>query len=216
MLTVSSPAATYAFSNGASLNASGIAEMTIGNTFSATFAAGTAFPSGGGISAGPGVYGVGIFSTDNLVGLNAAALIASYTSLTGGTSAFASFGPFGSRGVFSLNALNITITGSVFENRNMYLFVGNGLTFSSSSMLMVVKSQTLFLASDDNNPTPVSETFRPDNTTILVGGYVAPNVQTTSADTTINPGWVMVAPEGSTAFLGTIGMLTLLRRRRVS
>ena len=60
--------------------------------------------------------------------------------------------------------------------------------------------------------------FRPTGgtaeTTLLLGTNVA-NVQTLNTDATITPGWAMVTvPEGSTAFLGTIGMLTLLRRRR--
>ena len=217
VLVSSSSAASYVFNNGGGPYASGIADV-MGHTFSSSTPAGTAFPSGGGISAGPGVVGIGIFSTDNLEGLDSQSLIADFRSLTGLTTAFASAGPLGTRGTFASAAINIIITGSVFENQNMYLFVGNGTTFSNSNEFLVVKLATQFLASDDNIPTPTTEMFRPTGgtaeTTLLLGTNVA-NVQTLNTDATITPGWAMVTvPEGSTAFLGTIGMLTLLRRRR--
>ncbi len=216
-LVASSSAASYFFNNGASSSASGIADV-MGHTFSNSTPAGSAFPSGGGISAGPGVVGIGIFSTDNLEGLDSQSLIADFTSLTGLTNAFAAAGAFGSRGTFSSAAINIPIAGTVFENKNMYLFVGNGTTFSNSTEFLVVKSATLYLASDDNIPTPITEILRPTGgtaeTTLLLGTNL-PNVQTTNTDASITPGWAMVTiPESSSAILGTLGMLTLLRRRR--
>ena len=216
-LVVSSSAASYFFNNGASLSASGISDV-MGHTFSNSTPAGSAFPSGGGISAGPGVVGIGIFSTDNLEGLDSQSLIADFTSLTGLTNAFAAAGPLGNRGMFAYYAISIPIAGTVFENQNMYLFAGNGTTFSNSTEFLVVKSAAQFLASDDNIPTPITEILRPTGgtaeTTLLLGTNV-PNVQTTNTDASITPGWAMVTvPEGSTALLGALGALALLRRRR--
>ncbi len=213
VLAASASAASYAFNNGASSTASGISDAS-GNTFSSSVAAGVGFATGGGTSAGSGVVGIGIFSTDSLSGLGASALIADFTSLTGVTSAFAASGATGNRGVFSSTATSITITGSAFENKNMYLFAGNGSTFALSTQFLVVKLATQFLGSDDSIPTATSELFRPSTSTLLVGNTVA-NVQTANTDASITPGWAMVAvPESSTALLGALGALALLRRRR--
>ena len=191
-LVASLSAASYFFNNGASSSASGIADV-MGHTFSNSTPAGSAFPSGGGISAGPGVVGIGIFSTDNLEGLDSQSLIADFTSLTGLTNAFAAAGPLGNRGMFSYIAVSIPIAGTVFENQNMYLFAGNGTTFSTEILR------------------PTGGTAE---TTLLLGTNV-PNVQTLNTDASITPGWALVTvPESSTALLGALGALALLRRRR--
>ena len=216
VLAVSASAASYAFNNGASSTASGISNMA-GWTFQAASTSGAAYATGGGTAAGPGVVGIGIFSTDSLNGLGAAALISDFTSLTT-LGSFASGGPSGVRGVFSSSINNFTIAGSAFENKNMYLFAGNGTTYANSTEFLVVKLATQFLAADDALPTATTETFRPSGgtaaTTLLLGTNVA-NVQTTNTDATVNPGWAMVSvPESSTALLGALGALALLRRRR--
>jgi len=217
VLAVSASAASYSFSNGSGSTASGISDLS-GNTFSSSVANGVGFATGGGTSAGSGVVGIGIFSTDSLSGLGASALIADFTSLTGVTSAFAVSGATGNRGIFSSTASNITITGSAFENKNMYLFAGNGSTFALSTQFLVVKLATQFLGSDDSIPTATAELFRPSGgpaaTTLLVGTNAA-NVQTANTDASTTPGWAMVSvPESSTALLGALGALALLRRRR--
>lgn len=217
VMTASASAASYFFNNGSGSTASGITD-SLGGTFQNGTTPGAAFATGGGISAGPGVVGVGIFSTDNLVGLNAAALISDFTRISDGASPFASAGPVGSRGVFSCFASNVTISGSVFENRDMYLFAGNGTTYANSTQFLVVKLATQFLGSDDDIVTVTTEIFRPSGgtaaTTLLVGTNVA-NIQTANTDASTTPGWAMVTvPESSTALLGAFGALALLRRRR--
>lgn len=217
VLAVSASAASYTFNNGASSTASGISDLA-GNTFQGASTAGVAYATGGGTAAGPGVVGIGIFSTDSLAGLGASALIADFTNLTGVTNTFATAGAFGTRGTFNIAASGVTIAGSAFENKNMYLFAGNGTTFANSTQFLVVKMALQFLASDDSIPTATAETFRPSGgtaaTTLLLGTNVA-NVQTTNTDASVTPGWAMVSvPESSTALLGALGALALLRRRR--
>ena len=188
-LVVSASAASYSFNNGTSSTASGISDAS-GNTFQGGSTAGVGFATGGGTSAGPGVVAIGIFSTDSLSGLSNADLIANFTSLTGVTNTFATAGALGNRGIFSSAAMNIRITGSAFENKNMYLFAGNGTTFATSTQFLVVKLATQFLSSDDSIPTATAELFRPSTSTLLIGTN-ATNVQTTNTDASTTPGWAM-------------------------
>lgn len=211
-----SAAATYQFLNGSGSTANGITDKD-GNAFRLGTVAGQTFSgtdaNGDWISAGPGVVAVGLFSTDNLSLLNQTQLIAAFDNLYFGGS-FAG-GPGGQRGTFVLNSDQTTIANSVFDNKFMYLFAGNGTTFANSTQFLVLKSTTKFLAADDAASSAVSVSFSPSNTSILLGNSVA-NVPTTNTDASTNAGWAMVTPvpETSTTLLGALGALAMLRRRR--
>jgi len=58
VMTASASAASYFFNNGSGSTASGITD-SLGGTFQNGTTPGAAFATGGGISAGPGVVGVG-------------------------------------------------------------------------------------------------------------------------------------------------------------
>jgi len=212
-------AASYTAVNGIGTSASGIYdEATLANPIGRAFRRGTtpgdAFTgTNGGTSAGPGVIGFGIFSTDTLSGLNATQLVAAFTGF-GGTVDFNAAGTGGSRSIFT-NAQGSTVTGSVFDTKNVYLFAGNGTTFANSTQFMVAKSSFLFAAADDAIPTPIELLIRPSNSTLLFGTLAA-NLPTTSTDAVTTQGWNMVTavPEPSAALLGALGALGLLRRRR--
>lgn len=212
----SSFAATYTINNGSGATATGIADSS-GNVFRGSTVAGTALGgTNGGTSAGPGVVGIGIFSTETLSSFTGSQLIASFT-LFGTTGAFSASGPTGARGQFSLGEPAITIAGnSTFSGKNMFLFVGNGATYQTSSQFLVLKNTKTFDIADDAVPTGVTVTFTDTNSTRLFGSALA-DLRTTSTDTTTNPGFAAIAPvpEPSVALVGAIGALSLLRRRRI-
>ena len=214
-LVISSPvsfAALYTVNSGTGSTASGFLNVA-GNTFRSGTIAGDAYSTGGGISAGPGVVGFGIFSTDLLSTLTPSQLVAAFT-VFGGPVAFNTTGTTGHRSVFTAPQGAI-VTGSSFAGKNVYLLVGNGTSFANSSQFSVAKSTFLFNAADDALPTPTIYTIRPDNSTVLFGS-LAPNVQTANTDSTVTPGFQLAnaVPEPSAAVLGAIGALGLLRRRR--
>ena len=215
LLGLSTPsvfAALYTVNSGTGSTASGIVDMA-GNAFRGGTLPGAAFTgTTGGISAGPGVIGFGIFSTDTLTGLSPTNLVAAFT-VFGGTVAFNTAGTTGNRSVYT-DPHGLTVTGSVFAGKNIYLFAGNGTSLALSTEFVVAKSAFLFNAADDALPTPTVYTIRPDNYTLLYGSSIA-NVYTASTDTSVTPGWQMYGvPEPSAALLGALGALGLLRRRR--
>jgi hypothetical protein len=204
-------AALYTLNNGTGSTASGIQTST-GATFRAGTTAGDAFATGGGTSAGPGIVAFGIFSTDTLTGLTASQLIAAFTPF-GTPGAFAATGTTGNRSVFS-SAQNVTVAGSSFDLKNMYLFVGNGTTFAGSTEFLVAKSTLTFNSGDDSATAPIVQTIRPSNSTVLFGA-LATSVQTANTDGSATPGWTTAAiPEPSATILGVVGALSILRRRR--
>lgn len=214
-LAVSSPVAVgalYTINSGSGSTASGIQD-SLGRTFRSATAAGDAFPTGGGTSAGPGVVAFGIFSTDQLSNLQTTNLVSAFTGF-GNTATFNSTGTTGNRSVYT-SPQTAQVTGSPFNGQNVYLFAGNGTTFSNSTQFLVVKSGFQFSAAQDSVPTPQVWTIRPDNSTLLFGTS-ATNVQTANTDTSVTAGWQMATPvpEPSAAILGSLGALVLLRRRR--
>jgi len=210
----SSFAALYTLNSGTGSTASGIVDLA-GNAFRGGTSVGDTFTgTAGGTSAGPGVVGFGIFSTDTLSSLSATNLVNAFT-VFGGTVAFNTAGTTGNRSVYT-DPQGATVTGSSFAGKSVYLFAGNGTTYANSTQFLVAKATSFtFNASDDALPTPTVYTIRPDNSTVLFGTTVT-NVLTASTDTSTTAGWKMAAvvPEASTALLGAIGALGLLRRRR--
>lgn len=214
-LTSSAFSATYTINNGSTTTANGIGTSD-GSIFRNSTTPGTSLGgTNGGISAGPGVIGLGIFSTESLSGLTGTQLIAAFTQF-GNLGTFAAGGPTGARGTFSIGMPNVTVTGNTtFQNQNMFLFVGNGTTFANSTEFLVLKNTKTFAPGDDGIPTGVTVSFTAANSTLLFGAN-ASNIFTTSTDASITPGWTTVAPvpEPSIALLGALGVFGLIRRRR--
>ncbi|MBN8458707.1 MAG: hypothetical protein J0M04_12805 [Verrucomicrobia bacterium] len=212
-------AASYTLNAGTGATASGI-QTQDGWTFrsgttNVPAAIGNTYATGGGIWGGAGTVAFGIFSTEDFSSFTTANnFIAAFTAY-GPTNAFAQNGTTGNRSIFSLAGTNITIAGTGFAGKSMYLFAGNGSTFADSTQFLVVKSTFTFNASDDNVATPIVQTVRPSNSSVLYGSVVN-NVQTANTDTSPTQGWQMapLVPETSTALLGALGALGLLRRRR--
>lgn len=215
-LIANSLAATYTFNNGSGSTATGITDKD-GNAFRGGTTAGTVFTgAAGGVSAGPGIVSVGIFSTDTLQSVtDSATLISLFTNFGGTGNSFSAAGATGNRSLYTIGAPNVVITGNAtFADKFIYLFAGNGTTLANSTQFAVLKSASKFLASDDGIPTGVTVTFTDLNSSILFG-TTSPNVLTASTDGSTNPGFAMKAvPEPSAALLGAIGALGLLRRRR--
>lgn len=209
--TTASYGALYTLSSGVSSSASGIVDSQ-GRAFRGGTSVGAAFTgAAGGTSAGPGVIGFGIFSTDNLSAFSTTQLLSAFTGF-GLPVAFNVAGTTGNRSVYS-SAQSQAVLGSPFAGKPVYIFAGNGTTYGNSTEFLIVKASTLtFNAADDNVPTPNSYVITPDNSSVLFGSIVN-DVKTSSSDTSVNPGWQMV-PEPSAAILGTLGALVLLRRRR--
>lgn len=204
--------ALITLNNGGGAGAFGI-QTTEGHTFRNGTVAGEAFAAGGGISAGAGVVAFGVFSTDDLTGATTPSELIGLFTQFGGTVAFNQAGPVGNRSVFS-SAQNVTVTGSDFAGKVIYLLAGNGSTLEGSSQFLVLKSTLAFNTVSDDTPTPTVLTISPANSSVLIGSAVA-NVQTTNTDTTTTAGWEMaVIPEPSTALLGLLGLAGMMRRKR--
>lgn len=213
--TTASYGALYTLSSGVSATASGIID-TQGRAFRAGTTPGAAFSgTAGGTSAGPGVVGFGIFSTDNLSALSSTQLVAAFTGF-GSTVPFNVAGTTGNRSVYS-SAQSQAVLNSPFAGKAVYLFAGNGTTYGNSTEFLITKAASLtFNASDDNVPTPNSYVITPGNSSVLFGSVVN-DVKTSSSDTSVNSGWQMATPvpEPSAALLGALGAMVLLRRRRI-
>jgi len=212
--TTASYGALYTLSSGVSATASGIID-TQSRAFRGGTTVGYVFTgAAGGSSAGPGVVGFGIFSTDNLSGLSTTQLVSAFTGF-GSTVAFNVAGTTGNRSVYS-SAQSQVVLNSAFAGKAVYLFAGNGTTYGNSTEFLITKAASLkFNASDDNVPTPNSYVITPDNSSVLFGSVVN-DVKTSSSDTSVNSGWQMApVPEPSAALLGALGAMVLLRRRRI-
>lgn len=207
-----SQAATYVLTNNQGAPASSNA---------ITDSSGVAFKSGT-----AGVASVGYFNIDDAA-LTAATSASIFTSnfvawntatspnADGSVNFVNSTTPVFARGYFTMNAASRTVAGSAFENKNMYILVGNGLTFATSTEFLVLKSTSQFLAANDPTLPNVTVRFTDSNTSVLFGTAGA-SVQTTNTDASSNTSWRTLAPvpETSTSLLGAIGALALLRRRR--
>lgn len=216
-LVIASNAASYIVNNGSGATASGIVDSQ-GRAFRASTTVGDAFTgASGGTSAGPGIIAVGIFAeSTNFSSLSSTNdFVSAFTNFGNITNAFAAAGATGNRGVFSIALNNITVTGTPFAGKNMFLFAGNGTTLANSTEFLVFRSNNTFNAADDATPTATTLTFRPALGTTLWGTTLT-DVKTASTDGSVTAGWQMAAPvpETSTSLLGAIGALALLRRRR--
>lgn len=210
--TASSQAALITLINGAAATASGI-QTTDGLTFRGSTLVGAALGgTNGGISAGAGTVAFGIFTTT----IDSNTTDFSSFVAFGNIGTFAAGGPSGNRSIFQ-SAQNQTVTGSQFDGKNIVLFAANGLSFGASDQFLVVDTGVAFNSVSDASPTPTTFTVRPNTSTVLFGSTVS-NVFTTNTDASTTEGWQMAAiaiPEPSTALLGAIGVLALLRRRRI-
>jgi hypothetical protein len=128
---------------------------------------------------------------------------------------FTAAGPLGARGYASYAAPARAVTGSSFDNMNMYVLVGNAADYRAASEFLILKTSFVFAAADDAVATPILKTFTSANSQVLLGGTLA-DLKTTNSDSSANPGWTTAVPvpETSTALLGALGALGLLRRRR--
>jgi hypothetical protein len=223
---VSSQAALYTLNNGSGSTAAGV-QTSDGKVFRSGTTDGQILgvaPQNVQTSAGPGILQFGVFSTEDFSGVTTPAGLVSLFTRFGSTdtSPNASFGGAstgGNRSVFSL-AQSQTIapaSGFSFDNKNIYLFGGNGSTFLNSTEFFIARADALFLAADDvgNAVTPKVITINPGNSVALFGSEIA-NVFTTNTDASQTAGWQMapLIPEPSAALLGALGALGLLRRRR--
>jgi hypothetical protein len=175
-----------------------------------------AFQNNSSIGLPAGVVSFGIFNVSDAAlqsMTNPASLLSAFQTF-GGPGIFSNAGPIGQRGTFAVSGAT-TVAGSAFAGQNAYVLVGNAATFAAATEFAVLRTNFVFSAADDSVPTPITFTVTPGNSALIIGNPVA-NVPTTTTDTSINPGWqtVVLIPEPSTALLGLIGALGLLRRRR--
>lgn len=208
-------AALYTVRNGVGSSASGI-EDSLGRTFRDGTVEGNAFPSGGGISAGPGSVSFGIFllPDNQLSSLTPSELVSAFLPFGGAVSNFLPAGPTGVRSVFQVPSNGI-VAGSQFDESPIYLIAGNKSSLLESDEFLVLRSITfIFQSEQDFIPTPLAVTLTTQNSTVVVGETV-PNVQTTNTDMATTPGWRMQAvPEPSTVFFAFLGAIGVCRRRR--
>jgi hypothetical protein len=209
----SASAALYTLNNGSGSTATGI-QMPDGSTFRSGTTAGTPFPTGGGISAGPGVVAFGTFDVESFAGVTSATqLVALFDQFGSATVEFNAAGPTGVRSVFS-SAQTETLAGSTLAGDEIFLFAGNGTTLLNSTHFVIVKTTFTFDPAQDSNPLPNVLSVNTTNGTVLFGSLVA-NVQTANTDASVNAGWQMAPiPEPSAALLGLLGAIGLIRRRR--
>ncbi len=212
----STHAAIYNVLNGSAATSNGIASSGLISNPSAPAATGTF--TGYFNTTNPGVYTFGYFSItdDNITSATSISTLANaFVQFGTATDVFNSGGaPTNQRGLFA-HSQSATVTGSAFSDKNIYLFVGNGTSFSNSTELLVLKNASKFTDAQDAVPTAQNITFSTTTSTLLFGVNLA-DVRTTGTDSSVTPGWGTAAPvpEASTSLLGAIGALALLRRRR--
>ncbi|MCX6876503.1 MAG: hypothetical protein NTW21_22245 [Verrucomicrobia bacterium] len=180
-------------------------------------------------SAGPGVISFGYFTVSDAT-LAAATMPSDLTSVfnnwMNATTTFNSPALSQTRGVFAATAIGRTID-SDFAGKNMYVFVGNNTTYANSTEFLILKTTFTFNTAD-SGPTPFTNTITTANSAPVTNGLasgdplyrslgtVVSDVRTTGTDVSVTPGWqtAVLVPETSTALLGALGALGLLRRRR--
>lgn len=217
--------AVYNVTTGTLSTSNGIAPTALGSDSAGTAVVGTftGYQSPGnpgtvaygvfGTFAGPGNTGLFSSLSDSAISAASASTLVSAFQQFGVSGAFNVAGPSASKGVFTRNT-STTVTGSVFSGLNIYAFVGSGTTFANSTGLLVLKSAALFTDAQDAIPTAQIVTLSNLTTTLLYGVNLA-DVRTTGTDASATPGWGTAVPEPSAALLGAIGVLGLLRRRRI-
>lgn len=217
LAVVSGYGAVYNVFNGTSptSNANGIAPTGVFSDPDGAPKAGsfTGMQSTATVPAGIVAFGI-FFATDaELRAADSLTNLVSAFKIFGTSGAFNQPGPTGYRGVFVRNT-SATVTGTPFAGQNIYAFVGNGTTFANSTELAIIKSASMFEASQDAIPTAKSVILSMATST-LIFGVMLENVKTTNNDASTTPGWGMAGvPETSTALLGALGSLVFLRRRR--
>jgi len=203
----------YNFTTGATATANGTQDSSgkaFQNSLNVTFA-------------GAGTVAFGYFSISDAA-ITAATAVTTLTGSfnnwnTAGTNVFNAPGPgaTGARGTYNFNAAArdlTTLGGDAFAGKFMYAFIGNGLTFAGSTEFLVLKTTFTFNTAE-SGPTAIVKTITAANSSALFGTAVT-NVFTTNADVSPTPGWQTAAiPEPSAAVLCAIGVLGLLRRRRI-
>ena len=218
VIAASSFGAVYTINGGTGSTATGITDSS-SRAFRGASNVGDALGgTNGGLSGGPGVIAVGLFSsTFDFVNSTASQIRDGFTNLsTGSTSSFAAAGGPSARGQYSFGLPNVNVrNNSTFQDQPMYLLVGNGSSFLNSTEFLILRNSRNFLAVDDDVATGVTVSFT-SGTSTLMFGTAASDVRTTGADTSITAGFrtAVPVPEASTSLLGAIGALALLRRRR--
>ncbi len=167
----------------------------------------------------------GVFSTppgDTAVtsATSAASLLSTFTQFGSNQATFTDFSlsppPAQYTGLFTLQAtvsdggLNPT-----FQNKNIYLIVGNATTLAAASQFLVIKFTATF--GDLVSPSSSTLTLDTANTdyTVLRGSKTGPSVTVGGSDSTTEPSFQLsLIPEPSSAMLAAVGALVLLRRRR--
>jgi len=203
--------ASYTFGNGSGAGASGFETMQ-GFTFRAGTLSGTPFSSGGGISAGSGVIAFGTFDIEDFGGITDTGEWVNSWDQFGNAFAFNGAGANGDRSIFS-SFQSETLGGSSLAGDEIFVMIGTGTSFANSAQIGVLKT-TFTFAVDDSNPLPTLISINPTNSTPMYGIMLVSNVKTTDTDSTTTPGWRIFIPEPSTALLGLLGAISLLRRRR--
>lgn len=212
--SVNAATTSYQFTTGLTATSNGIIDGATGKAFQNSVSA---------TYAGPGTVAVGYFNISDasiMAATTPATLISAFQNWnTNGTSTFNAPGAVGNRGVFNISPaaardMQTGGSGEGFQNQSMYVFVGNGATYATSTQFLVLKSTFTFNPAE-SGVTTFAKTFTTANSTALIGSSVT-NVFTTNTDASQTPGWSTAAlvPETSTALLGALGALGLLRRRR--
>ncbi|MEI7909509.1 MAG: hypothetical protein WCK77_07715 [Verrucomicrobiota bacterium] len=205
-----SQGAGYILSTGSTANSNGFADSS-GKVFQ---------NSASGTFAGAGTVSFGIFNTTDaaVAAMSTGAdLIAAFRSYPAAPGTFTSAGLSANAGTFSVSG-SAAVTSSQFSGQNMYLFIGNGTSYALSTQFLVLKTTFTFDPAVDALPTATTDTLT--SLTVasngLLIGSTTTDVKTTGTDATVTPGWrtASLVPESSTALLGALGALGLLRRRR--
>ena len=107
--------------------------------------------------------------------------------------------------------MNLGGPGDAFNGKNIYLVAGfGGTSLATSTSLFIYKFTDTYGAVE--SPTPVSELLSSTAGTTLLGTETSTPM--TNAAGRYNAAVISAVPETSTALLGALGALGLLRRRR--
>lgn len=202
------------------------ASYTVTNSSGGSTTQSVVTATGGFVTNGQALFGYYSTNRDAAIGIatTTADILLNFV-LVGSGSIAPTAGATPIQGVFAASGTteDLSAPGNATAGKNIYVLFGNNSVFSNSTQAAVLKMSILFASSEPttstvsirNSTTPTSP-----NGTMLLGAhnvFSGDPTPTSAAPTPLAPFYSLsnLVPEPSSALLGALGALGLLRRRRI-
>lgn len=216
-MTAMSHAAVYSITNS-------IGDSTVGITQADGKPAGSATVKGFNTTQGFGMFGYFKTLSDPQIMLASTVtdLVADFSSFNTNASAFGAT-TLGNNGTITMGNADLDVgvagAGAAFNGKSLYMVfanVANSTLLTQTTQFLILKHLTETFDPTDDVPAVKNVTFSAADTALLVGQVGTYSFKTRTSDTTAGPAWntAVLVPESSTALLGALGAIGLLRRRR--